>query len=380
MSMQKLVKELYKCCPMPEKAGMALVLYDTGSMFLAIGKDADRLYLTLGWELSDFADEGSIYSYMTVSTVGVKVLQQLGIEYQIIKVSVSHDIDGESLATTQQALDYLRVQAGLNSFSYPFVCHSTMIESIGYIREVRLTSLIISRETVVLCIDDSEQIELVSGHEWNFNHTGVTLLSYISGIIKEQFDYLLAFIQTPKPVRKAQKLQNTELYKRYLNEKEEIPAGTLPMVKVQNIFLTFDDDAITVASLHHNVLLYECNVIGHRGRIVALIEASQYQALKQRAAISVIDGHYTYPLHQLGLKEIFLNHQYNQQIVYTDVAIRKYKTGDYVITASYNGTPLPEMPIPITLGAYIINLPDSKEKNTILVSLTHQTYDRSLIP
>jgi len=82
----------------------------------------------------------------------------------------------------------------------------------------------------------------------------------------------------------------------------------------------------------------------------------------------------------MGLKEIFLNHQYNQQIVYTDVAIRKYKTGDYVITASYNGTPLPEMPIPITLGAYIINLPDSKEKNTILVSLTHQTYDRSLIP
>ena len=43
MSMQKLVKELYKCCPMPEKAGMALVLYDTGSMFLAIGKDAARL-------------------------------------------------------------------------------------------------------------------------------------------------------------------------------------------------------------------------------------------------------------------------------------------------------------------------------------------------
>lgn len=379
MSMQKLVKELYKCCPMPEKAGMALVLYVTGSMFLAIGKDADRLYLTLGWELSDFADEGSIYSYMAVSTVGIKVLQQLGIEYQIIKVSVSQDIAVESLATTQQALDYLRLQAGSNS-TYPFVCHSTMIESIGYIREVRLTSLTISREAVVLCIDDSEQIELVSGHEWNFSHTGVTLLSYISGIIKEQFAYLFAFIQTPKQVIKAQKLQNTELYKRYLNEKELGPADTLPMVKVQNIFLTFDDNAITAASLHHNVLLYECNVIGHRGRIVALIEASQYQALKQGAAVSVIDGHYTYPLHQLGLKESFLNHQYNQQIVYTDVAIRKYKTGDYVITASYNGTPLPETPIPITLGAYIINLPDSKERKAILVSLTHQTYDRSLIP
>ena len=77
------------------------------------------------------------------------------------------------------------------------------------------------------------------------------------------------------------------------------------MVKVQNIFLTFDDDAITVASLHHNVLLYECNVIGHRGRIVALIEASQYQALKQRAAVSVIDGHYTYPPTSIGTERNF---------------------------------------------------------------------------
>jgi hypothetical protein len=160
--MQKLVKELYKCYPMPDKAGMALVLYNTGGMWVAIGKDADRLYLTLGWELSDFADEGLIYSYMIVSTVGIKVLQQLGIEYQTIKVPLSQDIDGDSLATTQQALDYLRQQAGSHSFTYPFVCQSTIIEGISYIREVRITSLTISRETVALCIDNSEQIELIS--------------------------------------------------------------------------------------------------------------------------------------------------------------------------------------------------------------------------
>ncbi len=208
--MQKLVKELYKCCPIPDKAGMALVLYDTRGMLVAIGKDADKLYLTLGWELSDFADEGLIYSYMIVSTIGIKVLQQLGIEYQTIKVLVSQDIDGESLATTQQALDYLKLQAGSHSFTYPFVCHSTMIEGVNYIREVRLTSFTISRKNVVLCIDNSELIELVSGYEWNFSHTGVTLLSYISGIIKEQFAYLLAFIQSPKQTIKDQKLQNTE--------------------------------------------------------------------------------------------------------------------------------------------------------------------------
>ena len=377
--MQKLVKELYKCCPIPDKAGMALVLYDTGGMLVAIGKDADKLYLTLGWELSDFADEGLIYSYMIVSTIGIKVLQQLGIEYQTIKVPVSQDIDGESLATTQQALDYLKLQAGSHSFTYPFVCHSTMIEGVNYIREVRLTSFTISRKNVVLCIDNSELIELVSGYEWNFSHTGVTLLSYISGIIKEQFAYLLAFIQSPKQTIKDQKLQNTELYKSYLNEKAQSPADILALVKVQNIFLTFDDDAISAASLHRNILLYKCNVIGYRGRTVALIEISQYQALQQITSISVIDSHYTHPLYQLGLKESFMNHQYNQQIIYTGVAIRKCKTGDYVIIASYNGTALPETFISNTLGAYIINLPDSKEINALLVSLAHQTYDKSIM-
>ena len=379
MSIQKLVKELYKCCPIPDKAGMALVLYDTMGMLVAIGKDADKLYLTLGWELSDFADEGLIYSYMIVSTIGIKVLQQLGIEYQTIKVLVSQDIDGESLATTQQALDYLKLQAGSHSFTYPFVCHSTMIEGVNYIREVRLTSFTISRKNVVLCIDNSELIELVSGYEWNFSHTGVTLLSYISGIIKEQFAYLLAFIQSPKQTIKDQKLQNTELYKSYLNEKAQSPADILALVKVQNIFLTFDDDAISAASLHRNILLYKCNVIGYRGRTVALIEISQYQALQQITSISVIDSHYTHPLYQLGLKESFMNHQYNQQIIYTGVAIRKCKTGDYVIIASYNGTALPETFISNTLGAYIINLPDSKEINALLVSLAHQTYDKSIM-
>ena len=378
--MQKLVKELYKCCPIPDKAGMALVLYDTRGMLVAIGKDADKLYLTLGWELSDFAYEGLIYSYMIVSTIGIKVLQQLGIEYQTIKVPVSQDIDGESLATTQQALDYLKLQAGSHSFTYPFVCHSTMIEGVNYIREVRLTSFTISRKNVVLCIDNSELIELVSGYEWNFSHTGVTLLSYISGIIKEQFAYLLAFIQSPKQTIKDQKLQNTELYKSYLNEKAQSPADILALVKVQNIFLTFDDDAISAASLHRNILLYKCNVIGYRGRTVALIEISQYQALQQITSISVIDSHYTHPLYQLGLKESFMNHQYNQQIIYTGVAIRKCKTGNYVIIASYNGTALPETFISNTLGAYIINLPDSKERNALLVSLAHQTYDKSIMP
>lgn len=71
--MQNLIKELYKCRPMPNQAGMALVLYDIDGIFVVIDKDADRLYLTLGWEITDFSDEGTIFSYMMVSPKGICV-------------------------------------------------------------------------------------------------------------------------------------------------------------------------------------------------------------------------------------------------------------------------------------------------------------------
>lgn len=189
--MQNLIKELYKCCPMPNQAGMALVLYEIGGTFVAIGKDADRLYLTLGWEITDFSDKGTVFSYMLASSKGVIVLEHLGIKYKIIKIEVSNSTNRASIAMTQQSLDYLRLQAGPHTISYPIVGHNTMIESIGYIREVRLTSLNISRQSITLNIDNSEQVELVNGHEWNFSNMELTLLGDISSLLDEQFDYIL---------------------------------------------------------------------------------------------------------------------------------------------------------------------------------------------
>ena len=374
--MQNLIKELYKCCPMPTQAGMALVLYEIGGTFVAIGKDADRLYLTLGWEITDFSDKGTVFSYMLASSKGVIVLEHLGIKYKIIKIEVSNSTNRASIAMTQQSLDYLRLQAGPHTISYPIVGHNTMIESIGYIREVRLTSLNISRQSITLNIDNSEQVELVNGHEWNFSNMELTLLGDISSLLDEQFDYILSYVRNPKQITKEQKLQNTTLYNRYISTKEDLPIETILLLKIQKDYLAFDDDAITVASLCRNVLLYECHVIGLRGQTVAILADSQLQALEQVTMVSIIDAHYPHAAYQIGLEESFLNRKYDKQITYMDVAIRKRKAGGYIISAVYNGTQLPEVPIPNSLGSYYCKLPKCKEKDTILVSLVHQTYEK----
>ncbi len=373
--MQNLIKELYKCRPMPNQAGMILVLYDLDGVFIAIGDDADRLYLMLGWEITDFSDEGTIFSYMMVLSKGISVLNLLGIDYDIINAPSADDISKESIATTQQTLDYLRLQAGSHIVSYPIVGHSTMIESVGYIREVRLTSLNIRSQSITLLIDNSDQVELVNGHEWNFSNMELTLLGCISSLLDKQFDYILAYIQNPKQIIKEQRLQNTTLYNRYISMKEVLPTETLLLLKVQGTHLTFDDDAITVVSLCRNVLLYECNVIGLRGQTVAILNNSQLEALQQLATVSIIDAHYPSPVYQIGLKESFLNRKYDKQSTYTDVVVRKRKVGEYVISAVCNGNPLPEVAVPNTWGAYYFNLPYCKERSAILFSLVHNAYD-----
>ncbi len=108
-----------------------------------------------------------------------------------------------------------------------------------------------------------------------------------------------------------------------------------------------------------------------------MLADSQLQALQQVTMVSIIDAHYPHAAYQIGLEESFLNRKYDKQMTYTDVVVRKSKAGEYVLSAVYNGTQLPEVPIPNSLGSYYCKLPKCKEKDTILVSLVHQTYEKN---
>ena len=79
------MKELYKCHSLHD-AEKALVLFDVGTSFVVIGTDADKLYLTLGWEITDFSDGDTIYSYMVISRYGAKILLDLRLHIETSNV------------------------------------------------------------------------------------------------------------------------------------------------------------------------------------------------------------------------------------------------------------------------------------------------------
>lgn len=123
------------------------------------------------------------------------------------------------------------------------------------------------------------------------------------------------------------------------------------------------------------VSLYECSLFGLRGRTVALLSRLQLEILRDTHSLLVVNSSKDIPLYKLGLQESFLNMKFNYELSYSDVVIRKQKSGEYVISASYNSYPLPESPIHNTIGGYFCTLPSCKERSAILSSLAHRTYD-----
>lgn len=372
--LENLVKELYKCHSLHD-AEKALVLFDVGTSFVVIGADADKLYLTLGWEITDFSNGDTIYSYIVISPYGAKILQDQRLNIETHEVEQNYQISGQSTATVQQALDYLRLLIGQERLNYPIITPPVTIEGVGFIREARITSLIINAHSIEVCIDNTELIEVVKDHEWNFSRTGLFLLGYLSDLIAQQAPYMISLIQATAQNLRNQRTQNTALYKMFLDKKREISPDTIVFIQVEDFYLTFDDDAIDVFACQKGVFLYEYNVFGLRGRTIALLDNSQVETLRSVHPLLVVNSKKDVPLYKLGLKESFLNLKCNDELTYSDVVIRKQKDGEYVISASYCGHPLPETPILNTIGGYYCNLPSCKERSAILSSLAHRTYD-----
>ena len=128
------MKELYKCHSLYDTE-KALVLFDVGTSFVVIGNDADKLYLTLGWEITDFSDGDSIYSYMIISPYGAKILQKLRLNVEYYNAGNLPQISVQPPVTIQQILDYLRMVVGQESLTDPIITAPITIEEVGFIRD-----------------------------------------------------------------------------------------------------------------------------------------------------------------------------------------------------------------------------------------------------
>ena len=371
-----LIKSLYKCHSNLIKEQKALVLFNIGVCCVAINNEADMLYIKMGWELIDFEDDNTIYSFMIINQYGIKVLESM--KYNIVKYDsiIYHNDILSTVAELQQSLDYLRINSTEKSIDYPIVAKNLSVEGMSFIRTLRLSSLHIDRNNISVLIDNYETVTLANEYEWNFSKTEKTILESLKVLFQEQYTYILYMVQHYNIAVKTQQSKNSILHNLFLKKKSENRNGNIVCVKCTDYYLTFDDDAIVVHSLLSDIFLYDIRTFGVRGNICAVIRPTQIINLfKRQSNISIISYSEAEPLYCLGLKESFLNIRYKKEISYINTIIRKHMNGIFTISAIFNGYSLPEQQISSILGGYYFRLPSCEEKEAVLSAIVHQTYD-----
>ena len=371
-----LIKSLYKCHSNLIKEQKALVLFNIGVCCVAINNEADMLYIKMGWELIDFEDDNTIYSFMISNQYGIKVLESM--KYNIVKYDsiIYHNDILSTVAELQQSLDYLRINSTEKSIDYPIVAKNLSVEGMSFIRTLRLSSLHIDRNNISVLIDNYETVTLANEYEWNFSKTEKTILESLKVLFQEQYTYILYMVQHYNIAVKTQQSKNSILHNFFLKKKAEHHNENIVCVRCKDYYLTFDDDAIVVHSLLSDIFLYDIRTFGVRGNICAVIRPTQIINLfKRQSNISIISYSEAEPLYCLGLKESFLNIRYKKEISYINTIIRKHMNGIFTISAIFNGYSLPEQQISSILGGYYFRLPSCEEKEAVLSAIVHQTYD-----
>ena len=371
-----LIKSLYKCHSNLIKEQKALVLFNIGVCCVAINNEADMLYIKMGWELIDFEDDNTIYSFMIINQYGIKVLESM--KYNIVKYDsiIYHNDILSTIAELQQSLDYLRINSKEMSIDYPIVAKKLSVEGMSFIRTLRLSSLHIDRNNISVLIDNYETVTLANEYEWNFSKTEKTILESLKVLFQEQYTYILYMVQHYNIAVKTQQSKNSILHNLFLKRKAENHNENIVCVKCKDYYLTFDDDAIVVHNLLSDIFLYDIRTFGVRGNICAVIRPTQIINLfKRQSNISIISYSEVEPLYCLGLKESFLNIRYKKEISYINTIIRKHMNGFFTISAIFNGYSLPEQQISSILGGYYFRLPSCEEKEAVLSAIVHQTYD-----
>ena len=372
----KLIRELYKCHLTLIKAEKALVLFDSTTHFIAIGNSADELYLKFGWELSMIDIDDNSIPYMFLIVDAVKLLNTS--KYKVITIDYKYEERFSTIVEVQQSLDYLRYLQGNKEFDYPIIECNVDFEDSAYIRFMRITSVIVSQNFILVHIDRQETIYLAWDCSWNFSSQGVIILQAIKNVLKYQYELMKEIATCPMATLKALQIDCTKIYETYLSGKEKYPTSDIICVKVKEGYLTFDDDVVIIISSQANII-YDINSIGVRGKHCVLLTSAQISKLVSIGYnIELVSCEQEYTIYQLGLKESHLNVKCNGFYHYTNAGIHKDYQGKYIITAYYKGNKLPEKLISNTIGGYYSRLPQCSEKDFILSTVVHEKYDKQI--
>lgn len=362
-------------------ADSAIVLYNLGNYYVAIGEAAVMLYKKFGWDFKEthVLDRQSNQTFTLVTQDGVVSIKRSLIKWVVRDTGFQLEVDCSSAYTdTQQFLE--RIRTSLNegeSFTYHFIRETVILNTDDYQRVARLTKLIIDRNSVKAELDNRDILVLSNDMEWDFKQISISLMRALHKIVNIQHDFIISLARDREMTEDNVRMLNTAVYISATNCKSS-HLSEIVLVKQRGFLIAFDDDAIIIAS-KLSVPLYECQTHGTRNHTAVVITPNEFKALTDMDInIHCITTNNIRSMYEFCLSsDIILNLNYDKSIIYDDVAVMKDVTSNYMIKASYGGTAFEPVQIPNKTGVYLNSLPiHSLEYKQLLTCVVHQTYDK----
>ena len=360
-------------------------LYSMGKYCLAVGENADLLYMKFGWEIDEFLSkkyENYSVPYAVVTADGLRLLQRKGIKVTVWNADYEYDgADADDKMKTvkvQQFLDLIRaMQQEDGLFEYPVIKQDITYFLDGYERKARLSRISISKYYVTVRIDNTEDTDLYTYDSWKSCETSVYLYRALASVIDSQHDIILSMAESPASVQQKQREDNAVTYGIFMEKKKANP-GKVILVKEKGFFITCDDDAILVSD-KLSKLLYNFPVGVSKSHTAAILDAAEFSDEYDINADTQVACGEGRDIYQLGLSESVLNIPVNEDIQFTEIAIFKKSSKDYAIRAAIKDKTLPVMPLPSAVGSYYQTLPEnSRERQKWLTVMAHKSYDNML--
>lgn len=359
-----------------------LFLCSMGNFFLAVGQNADKLYMKYGWDLSEFhTSDGKNVVYIVVTDDGYRFLKVMGLKVNVWNSEYSYAVDDkDSVSFVQQFIDLLRSTLPIGvKFEYPLFRQTVTLELVDYLRTARMTSLVVTSTSAGVMLDNSDYLNIVDKTEWDFKKEALTVDASLLSVIKSQREYILSFAEDHQKALNQQNATNGIIYNMYINAKK-LYKGTIVLIKEHGNFVTFGDDAIMLA-VNIPVTIYNCNIEGKAGHIAVVIDSKEFYQLTEKDFNLHVVNDNSKKAYQFGLTESFLSGKIPVGIdlmknegEYSEATIFKRSNGDYAVRATLAGRKLPEIGIPMIIGVYYQKLANSLEKRAWLYAVVHSAY------
>lgn len=368
-----------------EKQGR-LQLYGNEDYFLAVGGDADQLYMLFGWDLcmSERSDENCTDSradaipYIVVNSDGITYLKKRGIAFDVISIAWVYDKQDPSVAFVQQSLDLLRATLGKDGlFTLPLIKQTVELEMPSYNRIARMTSITVKPNAICVVLDGTDRICLLENNVWNLKPGYNSLFLTIGEIVARHHHLLSGLTVNSGSIVENIRENNTKAYNIYSSAKVG-KQDALVLVKEKGFFISFDDDAIK-GSQETEEQLYNCMCVGRERHTAAVVTPDQFRDLTEKDITMYIVQGTGRTLYDYLLSESLINRDHDRRFDFSKASVYKKSTGDYVIRATFMGKELPEVILPIDEAHYYISLKNNTlEKRMYLSALCHIAYDRFL--